>query len=72
MDHLHMILLLSILILNNTNSLTMASKLTGMVTFDGNSKIAPNSTVHIKMIDISRADAPSKTIGILFLNSNIK
>ena len=43
----------------------MASKLTGTVTFDGKSKIAPNSTAFIQIIDVSRADAPSKTIGII-------
>ena len=49
----------------------MSSKLTGIVTFDGNSKIAPNSTAYIQIIDVSRADAPSKKIGmILYFKRN--
>ncbi len=70
MGHFHVLIAFSIIFLSS-NSL-MASKLTGTVTFNGISTIDQNSVANIKIIDSSRADAPSKTIGILFLNFNIK
>ena len=65
MGHLDIVLFFSILVFSNSNSLTMASKLTGTVTFLGNKSIHPNSTAIIKIIETSKADAPSKTICIL-------
>lgn len=60
--------ILLIITSNSTQSCIM-KKLTGTITFDGDRNIAANSIATVKIIDCSRADAASKTIGnFIFYN----